>query len=404
MTGQTDAETRRDGRPIVLHIASDYTDGVREDTTLAVNRLVEGADKFEHIVISLHRSSLPVGLFFRDLGSGACGSVRVFAYRHFGLPLGIGLFGSFWIVARRVERMLRELGLHPAAVHAHRLTFDGIGGWLLAKKLNIPLFVSIRGEVESKVFRFKPTYRPLMRHIVSRAAAVFYVSVWFAERLERWTGVDARKTRLLPNIVLNEPEDIRPDVAGTSFLVIANLDLWKKKGLDGLIGAFALAAPRLGAARLEIVGRGSERSIAAVRQRLERRGIADRVELTGALPNEEVHRRMGRAIAVVLPSRNETFGMVYVEALFAGTPILYSRGTGIDGFLDGMEVGVAVDPDNVSEIAEALVLLRDGNEQLRTAIATNSGELKKRFGRKRILEGYQEALREGLPNADIRNR
>jgi len=57
--------------------------------------------------------------------------------------------------------------------------------------------------------------------------------------------------------------------------------------------------------------------------------------------------------------------MVYIEALFAGVPILYSKGTGIDGFLDGLEVGIAgVDPDDTQDIGRALVALVEHNGQL----------------------------------------
>ena len=38
--------------------------------------------------------------------------------------------------------------------------------------------------------------------------------------------------------------------------------------------------------------------------------------------------------ALVLPTLRETFGMVYIEALFAGVPILYSQDRGVDGFFD----------------------------------------------------------------------
>ena len=64
-------------------------------------------------------------------------------------PLGVRLFRSFWIVARTVWRILQEQGLRPDAVHSHQLTFDGFAGRLLARWLDIPLFASIRGEVES---------------------------------------------------------------------------------------------------------------------------------------------------------------------------------------------------------------------------------------------------------------
>ena len=322
--------------------------------------------------------------------------MRVFAYGHFGLPLGIGLFRSFWVVARTIRRALREEGLKPDAVHAHRLTFDGIGGWLLARALDVPLFISVRGEVERKVLRFKPTYRPLMRRIVTGTASIFYVSAWYAPALEKYTGVDPARTHLLPNIVDEIRSRAEPSRMSTSFLTVLNLNIWKKKGLAGLLPAFAQAAARRPSLQLAIIGSGTAQSIAEVRGLIERLGLQDRVSLEGALPNAAVRERMSEAMALVLPSHNETFGMVYLEALFAGVPILYSRGTGIDGFLDGLDVGVAVDPDNVNEIFRALTDLAQGNARYRANVAASVEELSNRFGRERVLARYAKAVRAAL--------
>ena len=104
------------------------------------------------------------------------------------------------------------------------------------------------------------------------------------------------------------------------------------------------------------------------------------------------------ALALALPSRNETFGMVYTEALFAGVPILYSRGTGIDGHLSGLDVGMAVDPDNVSEIAEGLVDLVANNARYRNAIQTAGPELFRRFDPARQIALYMADISAGVPS------
>ena len=58
----------------------------------------------------------------------------------------------------------------------------------IARQYGIAHLVSVRGEVESKVLRFKPTYRPLVRDIVVRAARVYYVSAWFRPSIETLVG------------------------------------------------------------------------------------------------------------------------------------------------------------------------------------------------------------------------
>ena len=52
-----------------------------------------------------------------------------------------------------------------------------------------------------------------------------------------------------------------------------------------------------------------------------------------------------------MPSAPESFGLVYVEALSQGLPIIYTKGEGFDGYYEEGEVGWAVDPRNPAEIA-----------------------------------------------------
>ena len=242
-------------RPLFLHISSDYTDGLRgkgeggrlvasrqRRPTLAINNLVEGAEDFDHIVFSLRRTSSPFALYLRDLGTPERSNVRVFAYAYFGLPLGVGLFHSFWLVARTVRRILQEQGLRPDVVHAHRLSFEGTAGWLLAEWLDVPLFVSIRGEVERKIFRFKPTYRPLIRRITKRAAVLFLVSAWFAPVLEKYTQVEKSRIRLLPTVVANSQSLARSRGSRKAFVTVVSLNIWQKKGLAQLLQALAEAS------------------------------------------------------------------------------------------------------------------------------------------------------------------
>jgi glycosyltransferase involved in cell wall biosynthesis len=55
----------------------------------------------------------------------------------------------------------------------------------------------------------------------------------------------------------------------------------------------------------------------------------------------------------LLPSRAETFGMVYLEAMSRGLPVLYTRGQGFDGQFAEGEAGFAVSPDDPADIVRA---------------------------------------------------
>jgi glycosyltransferase involved in cell wall biosynthesis len=57
-----------------------------------------------------------------------------------------------------------------------------------------------------------------------------------------------------------------------------------------------------------------------------------------------------------MPSFHETFGLVYIEAMTQGLPVLYTRGEGIDGYFEQGQVGYCVDPHDVNDIADKIEL------------------------------------------------
>lgn len=381
-------------RPLILHITGDYPDPVREPTTEAVKRLIDRLTMYDHIVVSLKRLADPRAGYFRECPAPP--GQRLFAYGHFGFPFGVGLYSSFRMVANRIEQLLAAEQLAPDLVHSHRLTFDGIAGWLLSRRRQIPHFISVRGEVESKIFRFKPTYRPLLRRVTNDADRILYVSAWYERHLVRATGISAAKGRPLPNIVGNAASVINPLTPGYSIVVAANLDIYRKKGLDRLIPAFGRVAAQLPGVRLEIFGGGSTAARSAVEKLVADNGISDRVVLHGRVPNSTFLAALPTALALAMPSHNETFGMVYTEALFAGVPILYSKSTGIDGYLDGLDVGVGVDPGDDQAIAAALVMLVNDNAKFRTAIAQHCGTIFEQFDPERQVSLYAADVEQAM--------
>lgn len=57
----------------------------------------------------------------------------------------------------------------------------------------------------------------------------------------------------------------------------------------------------------------------------------------------------------MLLSKNETFGISYIEALSRGLPLIYTKNEGVDGYFDEGLIGYSVDPLNLSEIENALM-------------------------------------------------
>jgi glycosyltransferase involved in cell wall biosynthesis len=170
---------------------------------------------------------------------------------------------------------------------------------------------------------------------------------------------------------------------------VLNLDTRKRKGLRWLLDGVAVATKTHPEIRLDIIGGGSEQSVAAVTGMIGRRGLDKIVRLVGPLSNDVLLARMPSYRGLVLPSLNETFGMVFVEALFAGLPIVYTAGTAIDGYIDDLDVGIAVGPRDVDAIGAAMIELWTRSDTFRANIAAAAPELFAIFDPKRSIAAYR---------------
>ena len=106
--------------------------------------------------------------------------------------------------------------------------------------------------------------------------------------------------------------------AGPDVLFVGRLEI-AQKGLDLLVQAWALAAPRIGG---DLVVAGSGPDEPRLRELVAQAGLADRVRYAGWVDEPAAIALMAEARLVAMPSRFETFGMVAVEALATGTPVV----------------------------------------------------------------------------------
>jgi glycosyltransferase involved in cell wall biosynthesis len=171
--------------------------------------------------------------------------------------------------------------------------------------------------------RLGPGGRLAARVAFGRAALVLPVSAALQRAIEAH-GIRAR-FRIVPNVV--DTGLFRPGDEPREGLLAVGL-LYEAKGFDLLLDALA----RLPDERLRLVGDGPIRS--ALEAQAVRLGVADRVLFHGPAPKAEVAALMRQARLVVVPSRFETSGVVAIEALASGTPVVASAVGALSELLD----------------------------------------------------------------------
>lgn len=170
--------------------------------------------------------------------------------------------------------------------------------------------------------------------------------------------------------------------------------LHRYKGVGYLLVAVYLARAAIPDIELEIVGDGSRRSeLEALSRKL---GLEGCVTFRGWIQRPALLEAYERASVVVLPSinsRREAFGIVLLEAMAMGKPVIASRIPGPESVIENGRDGLLVPPGNPDMLAEAVVLILQ-NETLMKSMG-ESGRLKaEKYGWGPITDRYEELYSE----------
>ena len=141
---------------------------------------------------------------------------------------------------------------------------------------------------------------------------------------------------------------------GTFLLAVGGIST--RKNLTVLAHALERVPPTRATPELLVTG-PSRHGATEVLDRLARLG--DRVRVTGYLPDADVVVLMHAALALVHPSRDEGFGLVPLEAMAAGAPVLASRSGSVPEAMGS--AGILLDPDDADGWAEAIERIREND-------------------------------------------
>ena len=202
------------------------------------------------------------------------------------------------------------------------------------------------------------------KHAVRRADQIVSVSALTRDRLCARFGVSADRVTVVPNSVdLADfgPGPKRPDLAArygleeaTVLMTLARLAPQERyKGVDEVMEVMPALADRIPDVSYLVCGGGDDRG------RLEAKaaalGVGDRVVFAGFVPEAEKADHYRLADAFVMPGRGEGFGIVYLEALACGVPVVASsRDASQEAVLNGA-LGQVVDPDDPDSIVAGVL-------------------------------------------------
>ncbi len=259
-----------------------------------------------------------------------------------------------------LHTLLHALWRRPDWIVSSHLNFGPIAHW--AKRIGGCRYALVGHGVDVNA-DLSPSRLAALR----AADLVIVVSAWTRERMIALGGIDPNKIQILPNTyderrfsVVERPAELVARYGLTPgekvILTVARLDPGEGyKGYDRVLQALPKICEACGPVRYLIGGKGGDCD------RLERiareLGVADRVTFAGFVPDEELADHYRLADVFAMPSTGEGFGIVFLEAMGCGTPVL---GGDLDGSVDALDngrLGLLVDPTSVDDIGVGLISL-----------------------------------------------
>jgi glycosyltransferase involved in cell wall biosynthesis len=194
------------------------------------------------------------------------------------------------------------------------------------------------------------------------ATLIISVSKAAASDLQITYGVSAVKASLVLPCLLADPDLDNERVDANKVVCVGRLINFK--GQETLIRAAKSVAQAINNLQIEFVGDGPDRK--RLEQLAETLGVSEFCHFPGNVEHKEVLHKIASATVCVTPSYTDALGMVNIEALSVGTPVIATCVDGIVEVVEDGKVGYLFPPDNAEILAGKIINLLKDHELRRT--------------------------------------
>lgn len=242
-------------------------------------------------------------------------------------------------------------------IHAHTLFSAGYIAYKIKEKYNIDYVVSVRNTDVNTFFKYRKNLKKVGINILKNASKIIFISENHKKILfKKYIPKKIKEQLLEKSVVLyngidkfwlqNENKHHREiKEKSINLLQIGRLD--KNKNFETTIKVYRKLKKEGFSIKLNIVGQGKNEA------KLKKMAKNDsNIIFHGQISKEKLIDLYRGSDIFILPSKYETFGLVYAEALTQSIPIIYTRGQGFDGIFKEGEVGYSVKYNSINEIIE----------------------------------------------------
>jgi glycosyltransferase involved in cell wall biosynthesis len=279
-----------------------------------------------------------------------------------------------------VRRAVDEL--KPDIVHAHWWFPSGL--LTLGLTDEMPVITTMHGS-DVRLARKVKFVHPLFRRVMSHSAGVTAVSSWLAGEARAMAPRARVDVAPMPADTALFGPTREPRKPG-AFLFVGRLNA--QKGLRDVLEALAWSG---GTTSLDVVGDGDDAQ--ALRAQADKLGVASRVRWHGAVNRQALPSLYSRALATIVPSKQEGLGLVAVESQLCGTPVIAYRSGGLPDVVKPESGGSLVPAGDVRALADAMRAHVGDPGRIEGLGAAARATMVDRFAPAKVAQGYRDRYR-----------
>jgi len=266
-------------------------------------------------------------------------------------PLLKLLYISLYLLVK-YKKILRRADF----IYSHTLWTNGLLAYFSNKLFGVNYIVAARSNDYHTFLKYLPQYRFVIRAIVNNSIKVVFISdVYKNLFLKKYTNTfSGVSTTVIYNGIddfwlIKSKLPLRKKPQKPEVLFVGRFN--KTKNIPLVIRTIFKVRELYPEVTLRIAG-GSESELLSL---INYKQLPNWIHIEGQVDKEKLYKLYSNSKCLFVPSIQETFGLVYIEALSSGCPVIHSVNEAIDGIYSNNINVVAVDPSDVLQMTEAVI-------------------------------------------------
>jgi glycosyltransferase involved in cell wall biosynthesis len=353
----------------VLHICNDYFGGKFYDILFSE---LQNNDVQSTVIVFLRNDQ--VRLIKKTQIDFKPDNVFVFKLNWFYSTIGrvLPYLRNVYLINRIKPLLLQK---DYKVIHAHTVFSNGSLAYKICLSHNLQYIISVRNTDINTVLANLSLYKNLFNRIISGASLIIFPAPTYLKKLKEKIPSKVstlnEKSIILPNPIndfwlqnIGKPKSVRKKNV-IQILFVGEIS--KNKNIEFLLKVFSIDWLKNLNFKITLVGRrNNNRSGLRYYERIAK--IVE--EYSNVVLHEEINdlemlrNQYEKADIFFMASKHETFGLVFIESISQGTPIIYSKGEGIDGYFNEGEIGYSIDSSNVIDARKKIELVLEDYSDL----------------------------------------